>query len=344
MEWGAPELKTDFRYVIVNRYSWGEIGTVDDITGGSISRKYLSNLKEGATLNYSNTAQLLNIGFDYLRVYLDADDGNGTESVALGTFMVSTPQQSVSDLGTSGTATCYSLLQIAADEGLDGNLTIPAGTNLISYAAGLLTARGLRVDIQAASTATAAQDTVFGTDSTVLDVVIWCTQAAGFGTPLLDGYGTVMFQPYSDPADKSPVRTYGTDSAVLFPSYGHELDTFAWPNKVIVTCSTPDTVYTGSAVNSDPAHPYSTVNRGRVVTATYDVDNLTSNVECDAKAAALLAQVSEVESVEIEHLYDGGNLQDVVSVMDRGAFAIVEQEITLDTGCPVRDRARRFVC
>lgn len=344
MDWGAPELKTDFRYVIVNRYSWGETGTVDDITGGSISRKYLSNLKEGATLNYSNTAQLLSIGFDYLRVYLDADDGKGAESVALGTFMVSTPQQSVSDLGTSGTATCYSLLQIAADERLDGNLTIPAGTNLINYAAQLLTDRGLRVSVQNESTDTTANDTVFGTDSTVLDVVIWCTQAAGFGTPLLDGYGTVVFQRYIDPAGKSPVRRYDAQSRVMFPKYGHELDIFAWPNKVIVTCSTPDTVYAGSAVNSDPNHPYSTVSRGRTVTATYDVDNLTSNAECDAKAAALLAQVSEVESVEIEHLYDGGNLQDVVEVLDRGAFAIVEQEITLDTGCPVRDRARRFVC
>lgn len=344
MDWGAPQLQTEFRYVAVNRYTWGETGTVGGIVGGSISRKYLSELKEGATLDYTDGAGLSALGFDYLRVYLDATDGNGTESVALGTFMVSTPQQTVSDLGVSGQATCYSLLQIPADEGLDGNLTIPAGTNLIDYAAGLLTARGLRVDIQAASTATAANDAVFGTDSTVLDVVIWCTQAAGFGTPLLDGYGTVMFQPYTDPAGKSPVRTYGTDSAVMFPSYGHELDTFAWPNKVVVTCSTPDTVYTGSAVNSDPNHPYSTVSRGRTVTATYDVDNLTSNAECDAKAAQLLAQVSEVESVDIEHLFDGGILQDVVSVMDRGAFSVVEQGITLDTGCPVRDRARRFVC
>ena len=344
MDWGAPQLQTDFRYVIVDRTSWGEVGEITDITDGTITRKYLSELKEGATLNYCDTAQLLDIGFDYLRVYLDASDGTDSESVALGTFMVSTPQQSVSDTGTSGTATCYSLLQIAADEGLDGTLTVPAGTNLIDYAAQLLTDRGLRVDVQSTSSATAASDAVFGTDSTVLDVAIWCTQAAGFGTPLLDGYGTVILQEYTDPSSKRPVRRYGADSRVMFPAYGHELDAFSFPNKVVVVCSTPDSSVVGTAVNSDPAHPYSTVSRGRTVTATYEADNLTTTAQANARAALLLSQQSEVESVTIEHLYDGGNLQDVVQVMDRGDFSIVEQEIRLQTGCPVSDRARRFVC
>lgn len=343
MDWGAAELRTDYRYVIVDRSTWGEVGEITDITGGTITRKYLSELKEGASLDYCDTAQLLSIGNDYVRVYMDAADGTDSVSVALGTFMVSTPQQSVSDLGKSGTATCYSMLQIPHDEGLDGTLTIEAGTDLIAYAASLLRERGLNVDVQSESTATASTPAIFGTDENVLDVVSWCCEAAGFASPLIDGYGTICLQRYEEPAGKSPVRTYGEESRVMFPTYTHELDTFDYPNKVVVVCSTPDSTVTGTAVNDDPNHPYSTVSRGRTVTRTYDVDNLTTTAEADAKAAQLLSQVSEVESVEIEHLYDGGGLLDVVEVMDTGSYCTISQSLKLTPGCPVKDRARRFV-
>lgn len=344
MDWNAVDLQTDYRYVVVDRTTWAELRELADITGGSISRKYLSTLKEGATLDYQNTASILGVGNDYVRIYLDATDGDGTESVALGTFMVSTPQQIESDLGTSGTATLYSLLQIAQDEGLAEVLTIPSGTDVVAYAESLLAARGLNVQVQNASTVTTAQDIVFDTSNTVLDVVIWCTQAAGFGTPLIDGYGNILLQKYTDPTLNAPIVTYDGDSKVLFPEYTHELDTFSMPNKVIVVCSTPDSVVTGSATNNDPASPYSTATRGRTITATYDVDNITTSTQADEKAAALLRNLSLVESVEVEHLYNDTHLQDVFAIYDKGSYAIVNQDITLEPGCPVKDRGRRFVC
>lgn len=343
INWGAPELQTNFRYVQVDKNTWGEVKEITDIVGGSISRKYLSAVKEGATLNYENTAQLLGIGNDYLRVYLDADDGQRQESIALGTYKVSTPQQTMSDKGTSGSATCYSVLELVQFEGLDGQIVIPAGTNLIEYAAQLLESRGLNVDIQGSSSVTAKNDTFFDAENSILDVVTWCTQASNFGTPLVDGYGTVLLQPYTDPTYNSPSIIYDKDSRVMFPEYAHELDTFSMPNKVIVVCSTPDEVITGTAVNTDPLSPYSTVSRGFVISARYDVDNLADETAANAKAADLLRSLSLVESVEVEHLYNGSNLRDVFGVMDMGNYATVNQDISLETGCPVKDRGRRFV-
>lgn len=343
IDWGSSELQTNFRYVQVDKTSWGETKEITDIVGGSISRKYLSAVKEGATLNYENTAQLLNIGNDYLRIYLDANDGQRQESIALGTYKVSTPQQKMSDKGTSGSATCYSVLELVQFEGLDGQLVIPSGTNLIEYAAQLLESRGLNVDIQGSSDITAKNDTFFDAENSILDVVTWCTQAANFGTPLVDGYGTVLLQPYTDPTYNAPSIVYGNDSRVMFPEYSHELDTFSMPNKVIVVCSTPDEVITGTAVNTDPLSPYSTVSRGFVISAKYDIDNLADETAANAKAAELLRSLSLVESVEVEHLYNGSNLRDVFGVMDMGNYATVNQDITLETGCPVKDRGRRFV-
>lgn len=343
MNWSAVTLQTDYRYVVVDRETWAETRELTDITGGSISRKYLSTLKEGATLNYEDTAQILTVGNDYVRIYLDVADGETSESVALGTFMVSTPSQNKSDLGISGTATLYSLLQIAQDEGLSEILTIPAGTNVITYAAGLLSARGLNVQVQNESDVETANATVFDTDNTVLDVVIWCTQAAGFGTPLIDGYGNILLQKYSDPTLNAPIVTYDSSSKVLFPEYVHELDTFSMPNKVVVVSSTPDNVVIGNAVNDDPASPYSTATRGRTITATYSVDNLETAEQANEKAAALLRSLSLVEAVEVEHLYNDTNLQDVFSIYNDGNYAIVNQDLRLDPGCPVKDRGRRFV-
>lgn len=343
MNWDAVTLKTDYRYVVVDRTTWGETRELTDITGGSISRKYLSTLKEGATLDYEDTAQITTVGNDYVRIYLDATDGEQTESVALGTFMVSTPSQTKSDLGVNGTATLYSLLQIVQDEGLSEILTIPAETNVITYAAGLLSARGLNVHVQNESSVATAKDTVFDTENTVLDVVIWCTQAADFGTPLIDGYGNILLQRYTDPTLNAPIVAYDGASKVLFPEYTHELDTFSMPNKVVVVSSTPDSAVVGSATNADPASPYSTATRGRTITATYSVDNLETTAQANEKAEALLRSLSLVEAVEVEHLYNDTHLQDVFSIYDDGNYAIVNQDITLEPGCPVKDRGRRFV-
>ena len=343
VDWGAAELSTAFRYVVVDKDTWGEVREITDITGGTISRKYLSAVKEGATLDYQDTAQLLSIGNDYLRVYLDASDGITSESIALGTYRVSTPSQTMSDKGVKGQATCYSVLEMVNFEGLDGRLVIPSGTNLIEYAAGLLTARGLNVDVQGESTITAINDTFFDTDNSILDVVIWCTQAANFGTPLVDGYGTVLLQPYHDPTYNAPDNVYDATSRVLFPEYDHELDTFAMPNKVIVVCSTPDSAIVGTATNADPDSPYSTVTRGFTVTALHQVDNLASADAANAKAAKILRDLSLVESVEIEHLYNGSQLHDVFGIYSMGNYAIVNQDVTLSTGCPVKERGRRFV-
>lgn len=341
--WNATELYTSFRYVVVDRDTWGEIREITDITGGQISRKYLSSVKEGAMLDYENTAQILGIGNDYLRIYLDADDGTGKESIALGTYKVSTPTQTMSDMGITGQATCYSVLEMVQFEGLDGDLVIPSGTNLINYASGLLTARGLNVDVRGESSTTASNDVFFDTENSILDVVIWCTQAANFGTPFVDGYGTVCMAPYVDPTLNSPDNVYDSESMVLFPEYEHELDTFEMPNKVVVVCSKPDSVVVGSAVNADPKSPYSTVTRGYVVSKKYNVDNLTTTTEANAKASQLLRQLSLVESVEVEHLYNGSRLNDVFSIYDMGNYAIVNQDVTLSPGCPVRERGRRFV-
>lgn len=343
ISWDSVELQTNFRYVVVDRLTWGEVREITDIIGGSISRKYLSSVKEGATLDYEDTAQLLNIGNDYLRIYLDAFDGNESESVALGTFKVSTPTQTMSDRGIRGQATCYSVLEMVQFEGLDGRLVIPQGTNLVEYAAGLLTARGLNVDVQGTSTATALTNAFFDTDSSVLDVIIWCTQSANFGTPLVDGYGTVLLQPYTDPTYNPADYVYDSDSRVMFPDYDHELDTFSMPNKVVVVCTDPDSAIVGSAVNDDPTSPYSTVTRGFVVSQRYEFDNISSTAAANAKAAQLLRTQSLVESIEVEHLYNGSQLQDVFSVYDMGNYAIVSQDLALSPGCPMKERGRRFV-
>lgn len=345
MNWGAPDITTDYRYVVVDPETMGEVGNVSDIVDGTINRKYLSTLKEGASFNYSNTADVEKIGNKYLRVYLDATTPTETTSEALGTFIISTPTHTFSEVGTSGTATGYSLLQVLNDEHVDSTLTIPAGTNLIQYACTIITARGLQC-IADDSSFTSSSDASFDTDASYLDVVIYCTQQAGFGTPTISPYGAILLSRYQDPTKQSPVRVYDALSTVLFPEVSHELDIFSVPNKVIVVSNDPENVVSGYAINDDPSSPFSTVSRGRVITAVYSYDNITTQAEAEAKARSILIEQSAVESWEISHLYDGSKLQDVIGleyVDSVNAAQIVDQEISLTNGCPVKERVRRFI-
>lgn len=345
-DFNAASLETDFRYVVVD-WSFNEIGEIHDIVDGSITRNALSDLKESATLNYENTFELASIGNNLVRVYFDAGSDVDKESLALGTFIVSTPTQTISDTGTSGSATCYSLLKVLQDSHLDSFLTVPSGTNVVEYAKAIITGANLRCNATPSAYVTSSDCSFQAGEDTLLDVVNWCLNVANYSSPRLDGYGTVILKPYTPPSEKTPVRTYDESSKVMFPSMGHELDGFSVPNKVVVVSSNQDSCFIGTAVNDNPSSRYSTVSRGRVISAVYNEDGLASQSAADERARILLSEQSAVESVDVEHLYDGSNIDDVIAVKYAGSdiqsLCVTSQEITLDIGCPVKDHARRFI-
>lgn len=337
MNWESASLETDFRYYAVDK-DWNDGAEVNEITSGKISRNYLSSLKESATLDYSNAQSISNV--DRIRAYLLADG----DREALGTFLVATPSRVISDKGASGTAQCYSVLQALSDDSLDATVTLPSGTNLIEYAEGVISAHGLLVTATASAKEISEPHT-FTTDETWLDVVVWCCQTASYGTPQIDGFGRVLLVPYRDPSSMAPIRVYDSASRVMFPDVGHELDDFSVPNKVIVVSSTEDACFIGVAANQS-GNRWSVDTRGRTVSATYTAEDLTQE-EADAMAARYLAEQSAVESIDIQHLYDGSRLHDPIALDYAGEFidglSVTTQEISLTAGCPVTDHARRFV-
>ena len=345
MNWGATELQIDYRFIIVDRVTRQEKGQITDITGGMIERKYLSNLKEGASLDWDNTYQLSQVGNDYLRIYLIASDGNETEQVALGTFMVSTSTQTISALGISGTADCYSVLQTLEDEQVPGSYKVAAGTNLIDKAVAILRERNLTVT-PTLSTATLSNPLVFDNQSTMLDVLTGICDAAGYDSPGIDPYGNIILKPYESPTGRPPAIIYDDYSTVAFLEATHEFDWFSVPNRINVVCSTSDTVITGYAENHNPDSPFSIESRGRVISQNIDVQNITTSAQATTRAKRELSELTAVESFEVTHLYDDSRLGMQIGYRI-GDFAvdgsITTQTINLDEGCTVTDHARVFV-
>ena len=95
--------KASYRFMRVDRRTGLETGRVGNITGGTITRNQDTSVYETANIDYVGS---LDIGTDLLRVYLDAESTNGKDSrtVALGTFLVSTPSIEIDGTKRSGTA------------------------------------------------------------------------------------------------------------------------------------------------------------------------------------------------------------------------------------------------
>lgn len=345
IDWNAAELEIDYRYVVVDFRTREEKGEITDITGGTISRQYLSSLKEGASLSWQNTYQLADIGNDYIRIYLIASDGENTVQEALGTFMVSTPTQQVSALGISGSATCYSILQTLEDEKVPGSYQVGKNVNIINKCVSLLEERGLSVT-PTLSDATLSEPLVFDYQSSMLDVLNGLLDAAGYDSAALDAYGNILLKPYEPPAGRPPYIVYDDDSTVAFLESTHEFDTFAIPNRVNIICSSAERVISGYAENTDPDSQWSIPSRGRTISRNIEVQNLTSSAQANARAKRELSELTAVESFDVTHLYDGTFLGMQIGLRTGDLSvdgSITTQEIALDEGCTVKDHARVFV-
>ena len=343
-----------FRYVRVDRVTFAEIEEVDGILdGGTIDLNDLTSIKATGSLPYFRAFDIAN---DYLRVYLDMELNGEQESDALGTFLVSTPKQTIT--GTekdgpiiSGSVELYSVLQVLVDDCFDDLLIVSAGTNAVSFAAVIVSLAGLPV-IAAPSSATLNTISIYDPkDYSKLDIINDLLKYAGFSSLGVDGYGNVLMSEYTDPANLTPVIEFkdGEGGCRFMPDVDHEQDDFSVPNKINVTMSSPDKTLRATAINDDPTNRFSTVSKGRNIVFQDEVSDIPSQSALNAYAQKLLSdKTSSVESVTITHPYqryntgDAGHLDYNAANLDFVGIA-ASKELTLVPGVPTKARFRVFL-
>lgn len=357
-DWGKPFL-TSFRFMRVDRASGNEVERITNIkNGGCIERNQDKDYTTGQ-VDYSGA---LDIGADLLRVYLDADFGGASVSEALGTFVVSAPKRTRRGVNSTGTAGLSGRLSEVAEDEFDAPFTVAAGTVVVPYVVKLLKAAGFADVIADGSDYKLAQDWTLGIDSGDMRLskrLAACNallDVAGFRAVDEDAYGRPVLRRYREPQDRPVSMTLREGSGARFINeVVDELDRSGVANVVHCDYETQDAFYRGTAIDSDPSSPYSTVSRGWRKTATYGYSDLpdgSTDAErqrnADAKANEMLrTQQSAIRRVTVKRTYapiacGDAVMVDWASAGISGKFAVRTATLTLVGGCPIEMEVKRY--
>lgn len=360
----AMNFTTSFRIMLVDRETGDETTQIAGVvSGGTIERNQDTSVTEQATLDY--VGELEDFGNNLLRVYADLTYSDRTsESICLGTFLPNGPKCEI-DGGENVLTplTLYGRLRELIDDQFANPISVPAGSNPLEVAASICKECNLDVAAFEDTDYVTSTTWIFGlgkgdsqSSSSKLDAVNALLDLVGYQSARTDEYGRVVFRPYVKPADRPTVWTFaeGADARFL-REMTDECDWFDVANQVLVIYSNQDDEYVGQALDEDPDSPFSTVNRGRIISRTETFSDIPKDKTAlqiqqmaDDKAAELLAnELAVFRRITFTHLYapisfgdrirltypTGGITEDLV---------VRTQKISLKAGLPVECEARSF--
>lgn len=352
-DWTKP-FASAYRFMRVSRSTGYELGQVDAIRGGTLTVNSDTATYESSRID---VASLIDIGSDLIRCYLDATFEDGTtESVCLGTWLLSIPKRDVRGAVTEASAYLDGRLVELQDDSFESPVALPAGTGILAYAKGIAEGAGLGV-VAVDSAKTLGTAWQFGLEDegdvdggSKLDAINALLRLAGYGAASTDPYGRVVMAPDAVAATDTPVWTFAEGANATFLSEAkEERDSRDVCNVVLAIYESEDSTTIGEAVDDDPNSPYSTVTLGRRKVAKYSYSDTATQAQADAKAEELLyTQQSTIWRVELEHVWCGARVGDVVAVEwpsagISGRFVIRTQSIEIGSaGCLTTSELRAF--
>lgn len=352
-----------YRFMRVSRATGLETARVTGVRpGGVIDRNLDTAIKESGSLDVVGS---LDLGPDLLRVYLDATFPDGSsESVALGTFLVSVTDRDTDGASSTSSASLSGRLKELDDDQFGQPFMLPAGTDLVAYAAQIAEAAGL--DVVADESDYASTEPLYygiqtggeqaSADGSKLSVVNDLLARAGFDSAWTDPTGAVRMTRSAGVAERPLAWTFEEGvNARFLRDVSESFDTTGVANTVYAVFTgapsegeEPVTVI-GTAVDDDPASPWSTVSMGRTVTSRADYQQYATQQQADAKAAELLASSRSVAKREtVRHVYAPIGLGDAVQLSYAsggvsGRFAVRTMRLSLTAGCLTETEVRSYV-
>lgn len=356
----SKRFDASYRFMRVSRKTGLEMERLRNLkNGGYLSRNSNTAVFESGQVEYVGA---LDLGADFMRVYLDADFGSGKESVALGTYLATVEDVDVNGGVRSGKAKLYGLLKLLQDDDFDGPYALEAGANAVEEARKICESVGLSV-IADDSDWTLSTAWVFGIGGvgddrpdSKLAAVNKLLDAAGFRSAMTDPTGRVLLRRYVEPSGRQPSFAFEEGrNARFFARMTDSTNVSEVANVVHVDYSTQEYDVRGAAVDDDPTSRYSTVNVGRRIVKTYSYDDLPdgtteeqAQASADAKAAELLRNERSVRlGLSWESVYQPVAVTDAVKMnyasggIDRVAV-VQSQRLSMNAGCTIEYEGRTF--
>ena len=350
----TKEFESSYRAVRVSRTTLMETEVIKNaiLSGSTITRNVDTEEYDRGNIVVAGD---IDVGSDFLRIYLDATFADGTtESVPLGTFTVKAPKRSIRNDRSTREVVLSGLLSDVAEDDFEYPVTIPTGSNIVNEAVAIIRACGLDV-VYDANDKTLTSQWVVGvggkddSPTSKLAIVNKLMELVDYHAAFTDPMGRVILTKYKDPADRSPSHVFEEGPLARFLTEAEEeRDSSDVANVVVATFTTQDTETRGIAYDDDPRSPYSTVTLGRRKVKRYEYQDGATQAQANAKAAELLkTQQSVIRRVTLSHVYAPVTCNDVVGVEwptanVHGSYAIRTQSIQLGAGCLTKSELRRF--
>ena len=238
---------------LVDSVTWLDGGTAQ-LTGGTITKNYTSDLVESATIDLR---ERLTLGAEtWIRVWLDARQNGDSAHVPVFTGLLSTPKRNLEGNVVSYSGECYSVLKPAADVLLDRGWYAEKGRNGAELVRELLSVGPAPVEIQNESP-TLTEYIVAEDNETNLSMAWKILETIGWRLRI-NGYGQIQILPTS--TDISASFDYlSNDSLEL--NVTDTQDWFDCPNIFRAVIGN----FTATVTDDDPDSILSTATRGREV-------------------------------------------------------------------------------
>lgn len=260
MKW-QDGYSVNYYMTIVDKTTWKDIERFE-ITDGSVNRS-LEGLRQSARVNCKGWDQ---DGEPYVRVYMDARQGDTGQRHALMTGLASVPQREYNGTLESDAVEIYSVLKPLEDIILPRGWYAAAGR---SGAEVILSLMDIAAPVVMDMTSPTLSESIIAEENeTNLSMVEKILNAINWRLRI-NGDGSVHITPQ---ADTPSVVFDPLNADFIEPNVSVEFDWFSAPNVFMATSGS----LSGIARDDDPNSPFSTVTRGREVWAEDTMADLNS--------------------------------------------------------------------
>lgn len=333
MNWGQS-YSASWRVFRVNRDTWEDAEVIRNVDSASIARTADGDLLESG--EFTITGEL---GPDYYRLVMTAEQGGDIERVDVATLLFDVNEGEFNYNRTSQTAEGYSVLYPASRTVIIAGEYAPAGVDGAEYAAALLQ-DAINAPVQVEGSFTLNDNVVHEIGSSVIEAV-WAVLEAGDFVIQIDGRGIVHIRPKpTEPAlilDSSNLK-------LLNPGIRYTTTISEIPNRYIAI----DDAVRAVAVNDDPRSTVSTVSRGYIVDY---VDESPVPINGETMGAYVQRKLKELSVMKDEREYTREYSPDVLlyamirASIDglQGDLRVKSQNLTCGAGITVTEKAIREV-
>jgi len=265
----------------VDPATWRDIERIE-ITGGSVKRE-AEGLRTSAQINCDNYIQGVE---QWVRIYLNVEQGGSNDHVALFTGLATSPQKDMDGVIETSSVECYSVLKPAQDVFLLRGWYAPVNANGGSVIKDLLSI--LPAPVEVADNSPTLSSSIIAEDAEtrlsmvekVLTAINWRLRVTGDG------------RIHVEPKPIDPIATFDPlEFDVLETEIHVSADWFSAPNVYMAI----DGDITAIARDDSKDSPLSTVNRGREVWAQDNAANLPDNKTIEEYAIEMLKQAQQIK-------------------------------------------------